>query len=127
VEIGFKGRISNNQQGMSNVQLRKRFALLVEHLSKWQDTFLGYWKLGTGYWIFVFQPPLRGLPDASRSAGGASRWRNRRKRGFWVGCLRKFEIKVILSGNEDLSTTRYKSAYRKKGVKPKHDYCKNTP
>jgi hypothetical protein len=29
VEIGFKRRISNNQPGMSNVQLRKRFALLV--------------------------------------------------------------------------------------------------
>jgi hypothetical protein len=33
-----------------------RFALLVENLSKWQDTFLGHWKLGTGYWTFVFLP-----------------------------------------------------------------------
>jgi hypothetical protein len=61
VEIGFKKRISNNQQGMSNIQLRKRFALLVENLSKWQETFLGHWKLGTGYWIFVFQPPVGGF------------------------------------------------------------------
>jgi hypothetical protein len=66
VEIGFKRRISNNQQRMSNVQLMKRFALLVENLSKWQDTFLGHWRLGTGYWIFVFQPPVGGsrMPPA---------------------------------------------------------------
>jgi hypothetical protein len=55
-EIGFKRRISNDQQGMSNVQLRKRFALLVLNLSDWQDTFPGHWKLGTGNWTFVFQP-----------------------------------------------------------------------
>ena len=48
-----------------------RFALPVENFSKWQDTVLGHWKLGTGYWTFVFQPPLRGHPDASRSSGGA--------------------------------------------------------
>jgi hypothetical protein len=29
-----------------------RFALLVENLSKWQDTFLGHWKLGTGHLFF---------------------------------------------------------------------------
>jgi len=49
MEIGFKGRISNIQQGMSNVELRERFALLVLNLPDWQDTFLGHWKLGTGY------------------------------------------------------------------------------
>jgi hypothetical protein len=27
-------------------------------LSKWQDTFLGHWKLGTGYWTFVFPAPV---------------------------------------------------------------------
>jgi hypothetical protein len=56
--MGFEKRISNNQQGMSNVHLMKRFALLVLNLSKWQDTFLGHWKLGTGYWTFVFPAPV---------------------------------------------------------------------
>jgi hypothetical protein len=45
---------------MSNIQLKKRFALLVENLSKWQDTFHGHWKLGAGYWTLVFQPPVGG-------------------------------------------------------------------
>jgi hypothetical protein len=38
-----ENRISNNQQGMFNVQVRKRFALLLLNLSNWQDTYLGNW------------------------------------------------------------------------------------
>ena len=45
-----------------------RFALLVEHLSKWQDTFLGHWELGTGHWTFVFRY-FEGLRDSCRYAG----------------------------------------------------------
>ena len=54
---------------MSKVQLKKRFALLVQNLSKWQYAFLGHWVLDIGH---LFVSPCRGLPDASHSAGGAS-------------------------------------------------------
>jgi hypothetical protein len=43
--------MSNIQQGMSNVQVLKRFALLILKISKWQDTLLGHWTLEIGYWI----------------------------------------------------------------------------
>jgi len=54
---------------MSNVQLRERFTLLIENSLKWQDTFLGHWKSGTGYWTFVFQPVSSFAEGASPHQG----------------------------------------------------------
>jgi hypothetical protein len=41
--------MSNIEQGMSDVQVWKRSALLIIKKSKWQNTLLGNWKLDIGH------------------------------------------------------------------------------
>jgi hypothetical protein len=55
----------NIQQGMANVQVRKRFALLILQISSWQNPLLGHW-------VLILNPPFRRLPGVSIHAGGVS-------------------------------------------------------